>query len=82
MDILDNLLTTGPIQMGWQVTIKPYSCWQFGISNKADRPYGNSSVWTRTPTRSDGPELLLTLSLRDNPSDILGDNLSESEPCT
>jgi hypothetical protein len=33
----------------------------FGFINDPDRQFANSSVWTRTRTRYDGPDLLLTL---------------------
>jgi len=39
----------------------PYPSGQFGFIDDPDRQFGNGSVWTRTRTRSDGPELLLTL---------------------
>jgi len=34
---------------------------QFGYTDNPDRQFGNGSVWTRTRTRSDGLEPLLTL---------------------
>jgi hypothetical protein len=63
MDPLGDLLTTRPIQTGWEFTMEPYLSEQFGFIDDLDRQLGNGSVWTRTRTwtRSDGPELLLTL---------------------
>jgi len=61
MDPLGDQLTTGPIQTGWEFTIEPYPSRQFGFIDDPDRQFGNGSVWTRTRTRSDSPEPLLTL---------------------
>jgi hypothetical protein len=61
MDPLCDPLTTRPIQMGWEFTMEPYPSGQFGFIDDPDRQFGNGSVWTRTRTRSDGPEPLLTL---------------------
>ena len=63
MDPLCDSLTTGPIQTGWEFTMEPYPSGHFGVIDDPDRQLGNGSVWTRTRTRSDGPEPLLTLSL-------------------
>jgi hypothetical protein len=41
--------------------MEPYPSGQFGFIDDPDRQFGNGSVWTRTQTRSDGPEPLLTL---------------------
>jgi hypothetical protein len=41
--------------------MEPYLSGQFGFIDDPDRQFGNGSVWTRTRTRSDGPEPLLTL---------------------
>jgi hypothetical protein len=41
--------------------MEPYPSGQFGFIDDPDRQFGNGSVWTRTRTRSDGPEPLLTL---------------------
>jgi len=54
-------LTTRPILMGWEFTMVPYPSGQFWFINDPDGRFGNGSVWTRTRTRSDGPELLLSL---------------------
>ena len=43
--------------------MQPYPSVQFGFIDDPDRQFGNGSVWTRTQTRSDGPEPLLTLVL-------------------
>ena len=61
MDPLGNLLTTHPIQMGWELTMEPYPSGQFGLIDDPDGKFGNGSFWTWTRTRSDGPEALLTL---------------------
>ena len=41
--------------------MEPYPSGQFGFIDDPDPQFGNGSVWTRTRTRSDGPEPLLTL---------------------
>jgi len=61
MDPLGDPLTTRPIQTGWEFTMEPYPSGQFVFIDDPDRQLGNGSVWTRTRTQSDGPELLLTL---------------------
>ena len=63
MDPLCDPLTTRPIQTGWEFTMEPYPSGQFRFIDDPDRQFGNGSVWTRTRTRSDGPEPLLTLVL-------------------
>jgi len=52
---------THPIQTGREMSIEPYPNRQFGFIDNPDRQFGNGSVPTRTRTRSDGPEPLLTL---------------------
>jgi hypothetical protein len=42
--------------------MEPYPSGQFGFIDDPDRQFVNGSVRTRTRTRSDGPELLLTLA--------------------
>jgi len=66
MDPLGNPLTTRPSQTGWEFTMEQYPSRQFGIIDDPDRQFGNGSVWTRTWARSDGPELLLTLTQAAN----------------
>jgi hypothetical protein len=61
MDPLGNPLRTRPIQMGWEFTMEPYASGQFQLSDNPDRQFGQGSVWNRTPTRSHGLELLLSL---------------------
>jgi len=61
MDRLGDLLTTRPIQMGWEFTMEPFPSGQFGYIDNLDRQFGNGSVSTRTRTQSHGPEPLLTL---------------------
>jgi hypothetical protein len=56
-------LTTRPIQTRWEFTMEPYPSRHFGFIDDPDRQFGNGSVWTRTQTRSDGPEPLLTLDI-------------------
>jgi len=63
MDPLGDPLTTRPIQTGWEFTMEQYPSGQFGFIDDADLQFGNGSVWTRTRTRSDGPEPLLTLQV-------------------
>jgi len=43
--------------------MEPYPSGQFGFIDDPDRQFRNGSVWTRTRTRSDGPEPLLTLQV-------------------
>jgi len=62
MDPLGNPLTTRPILTGWGFTMEPYPSGQFGFIDDPDRQFGNGLVGTQTRARSDGPELLLTLS--------------------
>jgi hypothetical protein len=66
MDPLGDLLTTRPIQTGWELTFELYLSWQLGFIDNKNRQFGNSSVWTQIWTRSDGPEPLLTLGLVDD----------------
>ena len=61
MDPLDNPRMTRPFQMGKMISIEPYPNGQFGFIDNPDRQFGGSSVPTRTQTRTDGPEPLLTL---------------------
>jgi len=49
MDLLDNPLTTRPIQTGWEITMEPYPSWQFGFIEDPDRQFGNGSVWKNVP---------------------------------
>jgi len=67
MDPLGDPLTTRQIQTGWEFTMELYPSRQFGIIDDLDRPFGIGSVWTRTRTRSDGPEPLLTLNRTAGP---------------
>ena len=43
--------------------MEPYPSGQFGFIDDLVCRFGRGSVWTRTGTRSDSPELLLTLTL-------------------
>jgi hypothetical protein len=61
MDSLGDTLTTRPNQPGWEITSEPYPSGQFGCIDDPDHHFSNGSVWTRTRTRSAGPEPLLTL---------------------
>jgi hypothetical protein len=61
MDPLGDPLPTRPIEMGWEFTTELYPSGQFRFIDDPDRQFGNDSVWTRTRTRSDCPEPLLTL---------------------
>jgi len=63
MDPLGEPLATRPFQTGWEFSMEPYPGGQFGFIDDPDCQFGNGSVWTRTRTRSDGPEPLLTLLL-------------------
>jgi len=61
MDPLYNPLGTRPIQTGREMSMEPYPNRQFGFIDNPDRQSGSGSVPTRTRTRSDGPDPLLTL---------------------
>jgi len=61
MDPLYNTLGTHPIQTGREMSIEPYPNRQFGFIENPDGQSGSGSVPTRTRTRSDGPDPLLTL---------------------
>jgi len=61
IDLLDYMLTTSPIQMGWETSLAPYQNCQFGYINYPKQKLGNSRVPTRTWNRSDSPNPLLTL---------------------
>jgi len=63
MDPLNNMLGSRPIQMGREMSIEPYPNWQFGFHDDPDRQSDCGSVLTRTRTRSDRLELLLTPGL-------------------
>jgi hypothetical protein len=41
--------------------MEPYPSGHFGFIDDQDHQFGNGSVWTRSRTRSNGPEPLLTL---------------------
>jgi hypothetical protein len=58
MDRLGDLLTTRPIQTGWEFTMELYLSEQFWFIDDPERQLGNGSVWTRTRTwtRSDSLE--------------------------
>ena len=61
MDPLCDPLTTRQIQTGREICIEPYPNGRFGCVDNPDRQFGNRSVLIRTQTRSDGPELLITV---------------------
>jgi hypothetical protein len=65
MDPLCDPLTTRPILTRWEFTIEPNPSGQFVFIDDPVSQFGNGLVWTRTQTRSDGPELLLTLPVSD-----------------
>jgi len=60
MDPLGDTLITHQIQTVCEISIKPYPNWQFWCIANLDPELGNGLVWTRTQTRSDGPESLLS----------------------
>jgi len=66
MDPLGDPLTTRPIHMGWACTLELYPSRQFGFIDDLDRQFGNGLVWTRTQTRGDGPDPLLTLHMAES----------------
>ena len=61
IDPPEDPLKTHPIQTGREMSIQPYPNRQFWFIDDPDRQFGDGSVLTRTRTRSDGPEPLLTL---------------------
>jgi hypothetical protein len=60
MDPLGDPLTTHPIKTSWECTIEPYTGSRCGFIDNPDRQFSKGSVWTRTRTRSDGSQPLLT----------------------
>jgi hypothetical protein len=69
MDPLYNPLRTRAIQTGTEESMEMYPDRQVGFIGNPDRQSGSGSVPTRTRTRSDGPDPLLTLILpsHENP---------------
>jgi len=64
MDPLGDPLTTRLSQTIWVIPIEPYPCWRYRFIDNLDCQFGNGPVLTLTRTRSDGPELLLTLGVK------------------
>jgi len=62
-DPVDNLLTTHPIETGWEVSNQLYPSGQFRCIDDPDRQFGDSSVLIQTWTQSDSLDPLLTLIL-------------------
>jgi len=63
MDPLDKPLTTHPIQMGWELPVKPYPNWQYGYIGNPDCVFGDSSVVIPTHAQCGGLESLLSVQL-------------------
>jgi len=63
MYLLGDPLTTRPIQMAWEFTIKLYRSWRLGFIEDPDGQIANGLIWTWTQTQSDDLESLLTLLL-------------------
>ena len=61
LDPLYNPPRTRPIQTGREMLMEPYPNQQVGSIDNLDGQSGTGSVLTRTRTRSDSPEPLLTL---------------------
>jgi len=57
---LGELLTTSPIQMDWEMSIEPYWNWSFRSFDNSDYKLANSSLLTRTRTKTDRSQLFLT----------------------
>jgi len=60
MNLLDNPLSTRPIQTDRVFSVEPYPNGRFGCIDNPVRQFGAGSVPSQTWTRNDGPELLLT----------------------
>jgi len=75
MDPLGDPLTTRPIQTGWEFTFESYLSWRFGFIDNPDRHFDNRSVWTRTRTRRDCPDPLLTLHPSQHGTSSMGKHL-------
>jgi len=71
MNPLYNPLKTSPTQAGREMSMELYPNRHFGLSDNPDRQSGSGSVPTRTRTRSDGPDPLLTLAMRPQRSTIV-----------
>jgi len=67
---LYNPLGTCPIQTGRDMSMEQYLNRQFGFIHDPIRQSGSGSVPTCTPTRSDGPDPLLTLIVRHDNSSV------------
>jgi len=65
MDTLYNPLRTRPIQTGREMSMELYPNRQLGFINNPDCQSRLGSVPTCTRTRSDVPDLLLTLTILD-----------------
>lgn len=61
MDPLSDQLRTHPIQMGWVISIKPYTSGRLGCIDNPDLQSGNGSVLSWFLALSDSPEPLLTV---------------------
>jgi len=61
MDLLGNPLTTRPSQTARKYTVEPYPSWRVTYIHHRDCQFGNGLVSTRSRTRSDGPEPVLTI---------------------
>jgi len=79
MDPLYNPLRTHPIQTGREMSMDPYPNRQFGFIDNPDRQSGSSLVPTRTRTRSDNPDPLLTLAATPECLFTIGDRQSEKK---
>jgi hypothetical protein len=62
MDPLGDHLTIRTNETGWEFAMEPYPSGQFGLIDDPEHQFGNSVVWTWTPTQRDGPEPLVTRS--------------------
>lgn len=63
MNPLENPLATHPILMASEMSIEPYTNWQFGCADNPDHVFVHGLVLTPTRTGSGGSELLLIVSV-------------------
>lgn len=68
MDALGGQLTSGPIQISWEISIEPDPRWWLWCIDDRDSHIGKCSSWTWTRTRSDRPMSLCYQEFHGNES--------------